>query len=143
MKYFTINELCHSDTAIELGIENTPNDEIKSHLVQLVEELLDPLRIAWGSAIQVTSGYRCSRLNRALKGSSPTSAHLVGYAADLVPCRGSITEFKKFVVKWLKENNIKFDQAILETNGKGKQWVHLGLYNLAMKQRKQILNLQV
>ena len=143
MKYFTIDELTHSDTAIALGIDNTPNQEIKEHLVQLVEELLDPLRIAWGSGIKVTSAYRCSRLNRALKGSSPTSAHLAGFAADLVPVNGSITEFKKFVVKWLKENNIAFDQAILETNGKGVQWVHLGLYNLAMKQRRQILNLNV
>lgn len=143
MKYFTIDELCHSDTAIELGIENKPNDEIKSHLIQLVEELLDPLRDAWGSAIKVNSAYRCSRLNRVLKGSSPTSAHLVGYAADLVPCNGDITGFKKFTVKWLKENNVAFDQAILETDGKGSQWLHLGLYNLAMKQRKQILNLKV
>lgn len=52
MKYFTIEELTHSDTAIALGIENKPNNEIKEHLVQLVEELLDPLREAWGSAIK-------------------------------------------------------------------------------------------
>ena len=143
MRYFTIEELCHSDTAIALGIDNKPNEEIKSHLVQLINELLDPLREAWGSAIKVTSGYRCARLNRALKGSSPTSAHLIGYAADLVPSNGDITEFKKFTVKWLKENNIAFDQAICETNGKGVQWLHLGLFNLAMKQRKQILNLNV
>ena len=143
MKYFSIDELCHSDKAIALGIDNTPNDEIKSHLVQLVNELLDPLRDAWGSAIKVNSGFRCSRLNRALKGSSPTSAHLVGFAADLVPMNGDITGFKKFVVRWLKENNIKFDQAILETNGQGAQWVHLGLFNLAMKQRKQFLNMKV
>ena len=143
MKYFTIDELCHSDKAIALGIDNTPNDEIKSHLVQLVEELLDPLRESWGHPIKVNSGYRCSRLNQALKGSSPTSAHLVGFAADLIPSNGDIAGFKKFVVKWLKENNIKFDQAILETNGQGAQWVHISLYNLAMKQRKQILNLNV
>ena len=143
MKYFTINELTHSDTAIALGIENKPNHKITEHLVQLIEELLDPLREAWGSAIKVTSGYRCAKLNNVLKGSSPTSAHLVGFAADLVPCNGSITEFKKFVVKWLKENNIAFDQCLCETNGQGKQWVHLGLYNLSMQQRKQILNLNV
>ena len=142
MKYFSIDELCHSDKAIALGIYNTPNDEIKSHLVQLVNELLDPLRDAWGSAIKVNSGFRCSRLNRALKGSSPTSAHLVGFAADLIPSNGDITEFKKFCVKWLKENNIKFDQCICETDGKGSQWVHLGLFNLSMQQRQQILNLQ-
>ena len=143
MKYFTIEELTHSDTAIALGIDNTPNSEIKEHLVQLINELLDPLREAWGSGIKVTSGYRCARLNKALKGSSPTSAHLIGYASDLVPMNGSITEFKRFAVKWLKENNIKFDQCICETNGRGSQWVHLGLYNLAMEQRKQFLNMKV
>lgn len=142
MKYFTIDELTHSDTAIALGIENKPNKEIESHLIKLVEGLLDPLRIAWGSGIKVTSGYRCARLNRVLKGSA-TSAHLVGFAADLVPMNGDIAGFKRFTVKWLKDTNKAFDQAILETNGKGKQWVHLGLYNLAMKQRKQILNLNV
>lgn len=143
MKYFTIEELTHSDTAIALGIDNTPNSEIKEHLIQLINELLDPLREAWGSGIKVTSGYRCARLNKALKGSSPTSAHLIGYASDLVPMNGSITEFKRFAVKWLKENNIKFDQCICETNGRGSQWVHLGLYNLAMEQRKQFLNMKV
>ena len=143
MKYFTIDELCHSDTAIALGIDNTPNQEVKGHLIQLVEELLDPLRNAWGHPIKVTSGYRCARLNKALKGSSPTSAHLVGFAADLVPCNGDIAGFKKFTVRWLKENNIQFDQCLLESNGRGSQWVHIALYNLAMKQRKQILNLNV
>ena len=143
MKYFTIEELTHSDTAIALGIENKPNNEIKEHLVQLVEELLDPLREAWGSAIKVTSAYRCAKLNSVLKGSSPTSAHLVGFAADLVPMNGSITEFKKFVVKWLKDTNVAFDQCICETNGRGAQWVHLGLFNLSMQQRQQILNMKV
>lgn len=142
MKYFSIDELCHSDTAIALGIDNKPNQEIKEHLIQLIEELLDPLRDAWGSGIKVSSGYRCARLNKALKGSSPTSAHLVGFAADLVPCNGDIAGFKKFTVRWLKENNVAFDQCLCETNGKGVQWLHLGLFNLAMKQRKQILNLK-
>lgn len=143
MRYFTIDELCHSDTAIALGIDNTPNQEITEHLVQLVEELLDPLREAWGSGIKVTSAFRCARLNKALKGSSPTSAHLVGYASDLVPCNGDIAGFKKFVPRWLRENNVAFDQCLLETNGRGSQWVHIGLYNQRHQQRKQILNLNV
>lgn len=143
MKYFTIQELCHSDTANSLGIDNSPNEEIKSHLIQLVEELLDPLRNAWGSPIKVNSGYRSLRLNKALKHASATSAHLIGYAADLVPQNGKIEEFKRFVPRWLRENNVPFDQCILETDGNGKQWVHLGLYNQRHQQRKQILNLKV
>lgn len=143
MKYFSIKELTYSDTAIELGIDNTPNQEVKEHLIQLIEELLDPLRNAWGSGIKVTSGYRCARLNRALKGSSPTSAHLAGFAADLVPCNGDITGFKRFVVRWLKENNIQFDQCLCETNSRGSQWVHLGLKGSNNRQRKQFLNMNV
>ena len=133
MKYFSIDELTHSDTAIALV----------QHLSELILSLLDPLREAWGTPILVSSGYRSLRLNKALKHASTTSAHLVGFAADLVPMNGSITEFKKFVVKWLKDTNVAFDQCICETNGRGAQWVHIALYNQSMKQRKQILNLNV
>lgn len=143
MKYFTINELCYSDTAIALGIDNTPSPQIVQHLSELILSLLEPLREAWGTPILVSSGYRSLRLNKALKHASTTSAHLIGYAADLVPQNGKIEEFKRFVPRWLKENNVPFDQCILETDGKGKQWVHLGLYNQRHQQRKQILNLKV
>lgn len=143
MKYFTINELCHSDTANSLGIDNSPSQQIVQNLSELILSLLDPLREAWGTPILVSSGYRSLRLNKALKHASATSAHLVGFAADLVPQNGKIEEFKRFVPRWLKENNLPFDQCILETDGKGKQWVHLGLYNQRHQQRKQILNLKV
>lgn len=143
MKYFTIQELCHSDTANSLGIDNSPSPQIVQHLSELILMLLDPVREAWGTPILVSSGYRSLRLNKALKHASTTSAHLIGYASDLVPKNGKIEEFKRFVPRWLKENNIPFDQCILETDGKGKQWVHLGLYNQRKQQRKQVLNLKV
>lgn len=143
MKYFSINELCHSDTANSLKIDNSPSPQIVQNLSELILSLLEPLREAWGTPILVSSGYRSLRLNKALKHASTTSAHLVGFAADLVPQNGKIEEFKRFVPRWLKENNIPFDQCILETDGKGKQWVHLGLYNQRKQQRKQILNLKV
>ena len=143
MKYFTINELTHSDTAIALGIDNSPSPVIVQHISELILSLLEPLREAWGSPILVSSGYRSLRLNKALKHASTTSAHLIGYAADLVPQNGKIEEFKRFVPRWLKENEIQFDQCILETDGNGAQWVHLGLYNQRHQQRKQILNLKV
>lgn len=143
MKYFTIQELCHSDTANSLGIDNSPSPEIVQHLSELILSLLEPLREAWGTPILVSSGYRSLRLNKALKHASTTSAHLIGYAADLVPKNGKIEEFKKFVPRWLKENNVPFDQCILETDGKGSQWVHIALYNQRHQQRKQVLNLKV
>jgi hypothetical protein len=44
MKYFTIEELCQSETAEKLKIDNTPSEEIIEHLTLLIDCLLDPLR---------------------------------------------------------------------------------------------------
>ena len=46
MKYFTISELTGSDIASTKKIDNTPNKEITKHLIELVDNLLDPLREA-------------------------------------------------------------------------------------------------
>ena len=43
MKYFTIKELSHSDTAVARGIDNTPTGEAVHNLTELVENVLDPL----------------------------------------------------------------------------------------------------
>jgi putative chitinase len=74
-------------------------------------------------------------LNNAV-GGSKTSAHTTGYAADLVPVNGKMTEFKTFVKEWLKDK--KFDQYINEFSG-STEWVHIGLKNISGKQRKQYL----
>lgn len=70
MKYFTIKELCHSDTAIKKKIDNTPNSEIVNNLTQLINNILDPLREKYGKPITVNSGYRCPELNKVLRGSN-------------------------------------------------------------------------
>ena len=95
MIYFTITELCYSETAKEKGIDNSPTTEVRANLVTLVNNLLDPLREAWKSPIRVTSGFRCGVLNKAVGGST-TSAHLYGLAGDIVPVNGRIKEFKEF-----------------------------------------------
>ena len=43
--YFTIDELCKSETAKKYGIDNTPSPIIMSHLQQLIN-FLNPLREA-------------------------------------------------------------------------------------------------
>lgn len=135
MKYFSIEELCHSDVANRLKMDNTPNAEQKHRLEVLIEELLDPLREAWGSAIKVNSGYRTARLNKILGGSF-TSAHVLGYAADIVPVNGKIAEFKAFTKDWLKDK--KYDQYIDERSSDA-EWVHIGIKNTNGLQRKQNL----
>ena len=136
--YFTISELCKSDTARQLRIDNTPSEKIKGNLTKLIE-FLNPLREAWGSPIKVTSGYRCPKLNRAVGGST-TSAHLKGWAADLQPMNGNMKEFKTFIVNYLKDK--RFDQCLLEKSA-FTEWIHIGLYNNYGLQRKQIKNIKV
>ena len=137
MKYFSIKELTASFKATQLGIKNEPSKAALTNLESLVLNILDPLRAAWGGAIKVTSGYRSAALNKAVGGSS-SSAHRYGYAADIVPADGRISVFKAFVVKWLKENAINFDQYIDEVGG-GSEWVHIGIKSPSGNQRRQFL----
>ena len=138
MKYFTIEELCQSETADRLKIDNTPSEEIKEHLTLLIECLLDPLREEWGSPIIVNSGYRCPILNKAV-GGSKTSSHTSGWSADIRPKNGKMKEFKEFVVEFIKT---KFwDQLILEKSG-DVEWVHISLHNNSGKQRKMIFSIE-
>ena len=134
--YFTIKELVVSDTAKKFGIDNTPTPEIKQHLQELITKLLNPIREVWGGPIIVTSGYRCKALNEKV-GGVKTSAHLSGYAADLIPGNGQRAKFIKFVQNYLKTAGIPFDQCIDEYG----RWCHVGLKNSWGTQRKQIFRI--
>ena len=120
-KYFTIEELCHSDTANARGIDNTPTEEVKENLQALIENVLDPLREAYGKPIYVNSGYRCSELNKAVGGVS-TSEHQSGRAADIDT---HDYEENKKLFKLIQELNLPFRQLIDESN---LSWVHVS-YN--------------
>lgn len=121
MKHFTIEELCHSDTANARGIDNTPTEEAKENLQALIENVLDPLREAYGKPIYVNSGYRCPALNKAVGGVS-TSEHQSGRAADIDT--HDYNENKK-LFELAQELNLPFRQLIDESN---LSWVHIS-YN--------------
>lgn len=137
MKYFKFEQWAVSSTAKQKGIDNSVPREFQPRVKELVEKILDPLREAWGSDITVSSGYRCAALNKAVGGSN-TSAHSQAYAADLVPVGRSINEFALFVMHWLHDNNIKFDQFIDE-HKPNSAWVHVAIRNGSGEQRKQYL----
>lgn len=132
MKYFSINELCHSDTAIAKGIDNTPSEEVKANLAALIENVLDPLREAYGKPIYVNSGYRCPALNKAVGGVS-NSEHLIGCAADIDT---NNKEENRKLFELAQELNLPFRQLIDEAN---MSWVHIS-YN-ANDIKRQVLKL--
>lgn len=133
MKYFTITELCASQKAKAYGINNhTISATVADNLIRLVDNVLDPLRKAYGKPITVSSGYRCEKLNR-LVGGVTNSDHLLGMAADLDV--GSKEENKKLFQLILKLK-LPFKQLINEHN---YDWVHVSfdINNIKM----QTLNL--
>lgn len=131
MKYFTINELCKSNTAVQKGIDNTPNQQIIDNLKQLVLNILDPLREAYGEPIIVNSGYRSVELNRAINGAK-SSQHVKGQAADIT---GKSKENNKKLFELIQSLQLPYDQLIDEQNF---SWVHVSFSD---NPRKQILHL--
>ena len=134
-KYFTPDEMIHSDTADRLGIDNSPTSEAIQCIDGLVTNVLDNLRDGWGRPIIVTSGYRCKELNAAV-GGTRNSQHLKGQAADIVS--DDFEAFRRFVRRWCKDN--EFDQCIFEHGG-NSEWIHIS-YDRG-RNRRQVLDLNV
>ena len=134
-KNFSMEELVASNTARMKGIDNTPDKEVEARLVQLAQQVLQPLRDSYGKPIQISSGYRCQALNKAIGGVS-TSQHLKGEAVDIN--NGQIENKKLFLLasKMIKEGVITVGQLIDE---KGYKWLHISLPD--NKHRNQILHL--
>ena len=89
--YFTTADLIKSHTARLRQIDNQPNDEIMKELEMTVCKLnvIGLYAHMMGATIQVTSGYRCERLNQVV-GGVKTSLHMQGRAVDFVVSDGGI-----------------------------------------------------
>ena len=132
MKYFTIAELCRSNTGEKLGIENVPNSFQKANMENLINHLLDPIRQMWGKPIIVNSGFRCVKLNKAVEGAK-NSEHMSGCAADITT--GNKADNKK-LFDMIRNSSLEWRQLIDES---GSSWIHIS-YNQS-DNKKQVLHL--
>jgi hypothetical protein len=127
---FTLEELTSSETAVRLGLDNTPNEAAKANLVRLAK-FLEEVRRILGRPIMVNSAYRSPEVNKAI-GSKSTSQHCIGCAADIRVPGLTPNDIVNLVVK----SNIEYDQLIREFDS----WVHISIPNkFADKPRKQVL----
>lgn len=134
-KNFTLDELLYSDTAKQKGIINAPGVDEVCNLCALVHNVLQPLRDAMDEPIKIGSGYRCTRLNKAVGGVA-NSQHTKGQAADLC-IDGDMAKGRKWF-EWIKAH-CDFDQIILEHNAKGSYWVHVS-FRADGQNRKQVIS---
>lgn len=132
MRYFTITELTKSGTAQRLGIRNKPNAAEKKALTALVENILDPLREAWGAPIVVNSGFRCAELNTAVAGAKG-SQHLFGEAADIEAASRDPKDNRR-LFELIRDMCLPYDQLIDEY---GYDWVHV---SFGPRNRRQVLH---
>lgn len=119
MLNFSIKELIHSDIAHQNNINNTPNIEQCDNLLNLIFYVLQPIRDKIKKPITVTSGFRCPKVNF-FCGGAVNSNHLKGCAADIIPAGNNFKEIYDYVV-----NNLDYDECFIETNSKGKKWLHI------------------
>ena len=123
-KNFTLKELTFSQTALRRGIDNTPSQEIVNNLLELVRNVLQPLRDKVGT-ITVSSGYRSPAVNVAV-GGARNSDHTRGQAADIEAVNMNTYDLAVFISK-----NFKYSQVLLEFYTEGQPnsgWVHVS-YN--------------
>jgi len=114
--HFTLEELIRSDTAVRLGIDNSPTPAILDNLTYLAGKLEDVRRVLGNSPITISSGYRCPKLNRKIS-KAKHSSHMDGLACDFTcPAFGSPQK----VATALAESGLEFDQVIYEGT-----WVHI------------------
>lgn len=106
-KNFDWKEFEKSDVAKAHHINNAIVDwDVRDNIKELVDNVLQPLRDAWGGPIFINSGYRCKELNE-LVGGVETSQHCKGMAADV-----GVTD-PYALAKLTKRMKIKFDQMII------------------------------
>jgi len=133
-KNFTLQEFTKSQTALRMGIDNTPNEEHMEAAEFLFANIVQKVRDNFGPTV-INSGYRGPALNEAVGGSS-RSQHCKGQAVD-IECPGVPNAD---VAQWIVDN-LEFDQVILEFYTPGipdSGWVHVS-YNNNGENRRSIL----
>ena len=115
---FSLNEMLRSRTAAKKGINNIPNEDEIENLRNTCVALQCARARLGNKSMQVTSGFRCIALNRAL-GSSDNSFHTTGHAADVKVKGVELIE----VARAFAQVPL-IDKVILEELS-GRTWVHI------------------
>ena len=115
---FWLSEFIRSDTAVRLGLDNTPAPAELERIRHVLAPGMQRVRNALQTPVLITSGFRGQAVNTAIRGSK-SSQHMQGVAADFIsPAFGT----PKAVARYLMQRapDIRYDQLIWEGG-----WVHV------------------
>jgi hypothetical protein len=131
-EHVTLEEMTRSQTALRKGMDNTAPPAVIRRMEKLARDLLEPIRALLGVPLQINSGYRCDRLNRAV-GGSRTSQHMTGDAADIVP----IGLDKVAAFHTIRTSDLLYNQLIEECGATG--WIHVAQAFEGALPKRQVL----
>lgn len=134
--HITLAEAIKSQTAIRKGIDNNPNNEQIEAMKLVANMCFEPLREWHGKPIGISSFFRSTALNRAVKG-SPRSQHCKGQAIDIdADIFGGITN--RDIYNWLVAH-VDYDQIIWEYgDDNNPAWVHISYVGNGKNRRQQL-----
>ncbi len=137
---FSLHELTKSDTALRMGLDNTPGPVETEYLKILAERVLQPIRDHFQKGVKVNSGYRSPETNASVNGSSKTSDHCKGQAADIEIPGVPNAELAQWIM-----DNLDYTQLILEFYTPGipdSGWVHVS-YNPDNLKKQELTAMKV
>lgn len=136
---FSLHELTKSETALRMGLDNTPGPVETEYLKILAERVLQPIRDHFQKGVKVNSGYRSPDSNAAV-GGSRTSDHCKGQAADIEIPGVPNAELAQWIM-----DNLDYTQLILEFYTPGipdSGWVHVS-YNPDSLKKQELTAMKV
>ena len=120
--HVSYKEAIRSNTAKRRGIDNTPTAMHRVQMMNIANEVFEPLREWVGGPIKINSFYRSPKLNKAIGGSTK-SQHCHGQAMDIDDTFGKKSNAQMY--GWIKDN-LDFDQMIWEFgDDDNPDWVHV------------------
>jgi hypothetical protein len=134
--HFTLAELTRTS---QTALAEVNRAEALAYLPALRElaAMLEVIRGHFGKPVKINSGFRSASTNAATPGSSKTSQHTKGEAADIEIPGVDDAELHRWIVT---ESGLRYGQCILE-RPPGRSWVHVSLgepWRLASRSRQAL-----
>lgn len=127
---FVVSQLTKTSYSVRNSItaqRGISAEQIVQNLQLLCQNVLEPIKKKYPN-MGVSSGFRSQALNNAISGSSSTSQHMLGQAADIVFSGVKLKDYAQ-IASWIKDN-VPYDRLILEYAGTKDRgvttaWIHI------------------